>query len=210
MATHHHKCNPNYLRGTVVTTPIAHIGLPLTAIEIATATATETGTGTGTVITTEGWIRPVAADGTTNPIRTMNADTPPPRVATLGARTDTDPVATVKAHANENAPRDTKTTITAADLLLIDTDRPARITTTMTMTKIQKNAGDVGARSGIAERIGIARGRDKTTRQTNHLAHTTRRRQEVTMENTRMRQVYTRANTDLGMTPTRCLSRITL
>jgi hypothetical protein len=154
----------------VVTTPIAHTGLPLTVIETATATATETGTGTGTgtgtVIVIEGWIHLVAADDTTNPPHTTTADTPPPHVAILEVQTDTDPVATVMAHANGNAPRDTKMMITAKDLPLIDTDRPVGATA-MTMTKIQKSVGDVDARGGNVKRIGIAIGGDTTICQRN-------------------------------------------
>ena len=199
----------------VVTTPIAHTDHPLSVIE--TATATETERGTETAIAIEGWIHPVAADDTTNLIRTTTVDTPLPRVATSGVQTNTDPVATAMVHAKENAPRDTKTMITAMDLPLVDTDLPARSTVVMRMMKIQKSVGDVDARGGIVGGIGIAIGRNTTIRRINRLASTTRPQcvREVITEaileaTSTMLQVCTIANTDLGTTMTRCPFRIIL
>ena len=218
IATRRHRCKPEVLRETAVNTPIAHIGLPPTVIENATATETATGTGTGigTVIAM-GETRLVAAGDTTSPTRTTTADTPLLHVATLEIRTGTDPVATVMAHAIENAPRDIKTTITATDLPLVDTDRPARGITAMMATKIRKSVGDVDTRGGIAKRIGIAIGRDTTTCQIDPRAPTTNRwrvriatREATLEESSTTLQVYMRANTGLGMTPTRCPFRIIL
>ena len=185
-------------------TPIACTGLPLTAIENGT------GTGTGTVIAIEGQTRPVAADDTTDPTHTTNADILLPHAATLEIQINTGPVVTAKAHAIENAPRDTETTNPVKDLPLTDIDRPARSTTAMRM-RIRKNAGDVDVRGGIAKRIGITRGRNTTIRERNRRTLTTRKEaMGVMAEETTMMPQVTKASTDPGMTQTRCLFRIIL
>jgi len=189
-------------------TPIACTGLPLTVIENVTGTGT--GTGTGTVIAIEGWTRPVAADDTTDPTRTTNVDIPLRHVATLEIQINTGPVVSAKAHASENAPRDTEMTNTVKDLPLTDIDRPAGSTTAMKM-RIRKSAGDADVRGGIAKRIGIARGRNTTIRERNRRALTTwKEATEAMAEETTMTPQVTKASTDLGMTQTRCQFRIIL
>ena len=195
----------------MVTTLIVHTGPPLTVNVTVTVTVTEIGTGTAIAM----GIRLAAAGDTTGPTRTTSADTPLPRVAKLEVQKDTDPVVTAMPHVNENALRDTETTITATDLPPIDTDHPVG-GMAMKVMKIRKSVGDVDARGGIAKRIGIAMGRNTMVRQRNPRALTTRRWRvktatEVTLEESSTTlQVYTIANIDLGMTPMRCPFRIIL
>ena len=203
ITTHRNKCKLKQPRETALT-PIAYTGPPLIAIEIATATET----GRGTVIAIEGRIRLVAVGDTIGPTHTTNVDIPLPHVVTLEIRTNTDPVATAKAHASENALRDTETTNTAADLPLNDIDRPAGSTTAMTM-KIRKSVGDVDARGGNAKRIRIVRGRNTTIPERNRLT-IGKKVTEVMVETTTTPQIHMKASTDLGMTPTRCPFRIIL
>lgn len=206
-ATHLHKSKVNHLREALVDTPTVHTGLPLIAAE--TVIETETGTGIGTVIAIEGWNRAIVAGGTTNLTRTTTADTPLPRVATSEPQKNTDLVAIVKARANESAPRDTETTIITTDPLLAGTDRPARSTTVMMMTKIRENTGNVDTRSGIARgknmKIYRRDRRASTTRSRYMRKVTTKVMPEVT---SRTPQACTVANTYLGMTTTRYPFRI--
>ena len=206
--THRHKSKPECPRETAVT-PIASTGLLLTVIENGTGIGT--GIGTGTVIVIEELTHLVAAGGTTDPTHTTNADIPLPHAAISEIQINTDLLVTAKAHASENAPRDTETTNTVKDLPLTDIDRPAGSTTAMT-TKIRKSARDADVRDGNATRIRIARGGNTTIRERNHRSPTTRKKaMEVTVEETTMTpQVYTKASTGLGMIQTRCPFRITL
>lgn len=158
------------------------------------------------MIAIEGWIHLAVADGTKNPLRTTNVDTPLPLAATSEARTDTD-IDSARAPTNENTPRDTETTTTAMDHL-IDTDRPTEGTTT---TKIPRSVGDVDAIARSGTVIGITIGRSTRNCRRDHQVFTTRVRHmrvvitEVILEvTTTTLQVYTRANTNPGTTLTPC------
>ena len=187
---------------------VTHSGLPPTVVESATETGIGIGIGTGigTVTAIEEGIRTVAAGEATGPTLTTNVDTHLPRVAILEVQTSTDPVATATAHATGNAPRGTKTIITVKDLLLIDTDPPARNEAAMTMKKTRKGAKSIDAKGGIVERIRIATGGDTKIALKIRKKATTGVMVGETSKT--LLQVYMVANTDLGMTPTRCLFRI--